>query len=168
MHLIVSKMKTLIFIRHAKSSWDHDVSDLKRPLNKRGFTDAHLVSKAFAAYKIEPDAVFSSPANRALTTCQIFMETLGWSQEFITINDQLYDFGGNPVRRFIKSLDDNLQKVMIFGHNHAFTTLVNSLGDTEIDNLPTSGVAMIEFKVSQWQQINQGHTTMILTPKDFK
>ena len=29
----------------------------------------------------------------------------------------------------IKSLDDNLERVMIVGHNHAFTSIVNMLGN---------------------------------------
>lgn len=161
-------MKTLVLVRHAKSSWDHDVSDLKRPLDKRGVTDAHLLSKAFATYNFQPDAVFSSPAIRAFTTCGIFMETLKLAQDLVVIEDQLYDFGGDQVRRFLKSLDDALDNVMIFGHNHAFTTLVNSFGDVDLDNLPTTGLAMIEFKTPHWHQINRGTTKMILRPKDFK
>lgn len=161
-------MKTLILIRHAKSSWEHDVNDLNRPLSERGFSDAGLLSKEFTAIKFQPDAVFSSTANRALSTCQIFMDNLGLEKKLLTIDRQLYDFGGNQVLRFIKSLDDGLEKVMIFGHNHAFTTLTNNLGDTEIDNLPTTGLVMIEFNVDHWQEINKGETKMILKPKDYK
>ncbi|WP_163514915.1 SixA phosphatase family protein [Gelidibacter japonicus] len=161
-------MKTIVLTRHAKSSWDHDVSDLKRPLSKRGFTDANLVSKSFGTYSVIFDAIYSSPANRALTTCQIFMDNLGLDPELLTIDKQLYDFGGNQVRRFIKSLDDNLETVMLFGHNHAFTSLANSFGDADIDNLPTSGLVMIEFEVDQWQHVSQGETKLFLRPKDFK
>ncbi|MBA6152594.1 SixA phosphatase family protein [Gelidibacter maritimus] len=161
-------MKTIVLIRHAKSSWDHDVSDLNRPLSKRGFTDANLVSKAFKSYGFSPDAIYSSPANRAITTCSIFMENLNFSKDLLTIDHKIYDFGGNQVRRFLKSLNEGLQKVVIFGHNHAFTSLVNSFGDLDIDNLPTSGLVMIDFNVNHWQDIGQGETKLYLKPKDFK
>lgn len=161
-------MKTLILVRHAKSSWEEDVKDLNRPLNKRGFNDANLVSKAFKSYNFHPDAIYSSPANRAFTTCGIFIENLNFSEQLVTTDQQLYDFGGDQVRRFIKALNDGLDKVMIFGHNHAFTSLTNSFGDTSIDNLPTSGLVMIEFNVDNWKQVSQGKTKMILKPKDFK
>ena len=65
-------------------------------------------------------------------------------------------------------MDDHINKVVIFGHNHAFTSLANSLGDTYIDNLPTSGLVMIEFQVDKWQDVIQGTTKLVLTPKDFK
>lgn len=161
-------MKTIILIRHAKSSWDHDVNDLARPLSTRGVKDANLLSKEFKSYDFNPDAIYSSPANRAATTCTIFMESLNLPKRLWTIDKQLYDFGGDQVRRFIKSLNNHLKKVMIFGHNHAFTTLTNSFGDIYIDNLPTSGLVMIDFDVDQWQHVQQGKTKMILKPKDFK
>lgn len=168
MHLIEINMKTVVLIRHAKSSWDYDVTDLDRPLSQRGYADAILVSKGFSAYNFVPDAIYSSPANRASTTCQVFMEQLALKTQLLTIDEQLYDFGGNKVRRFIKALDDKLEKVMIFGHNHAFTSLANSLGANDIDNLPTSGLVMIQFDVDHWEHISQGTTKLILTPKDFK
>lgn len=161
-------MKTIVLIRHAKSSWDHDVSDINRPLSTRGFTDANLLSMVFKSKGYRPDAIFSSPANRAATTCDIFMENLNLPKSLLVTEEQLYDFGGNQVRRFIKSLDNSLQKIMIFGHNHAFTSLTNSFGDAYIDNLPTSGLVMIDFEVENWQEVSVGTTKMILTPKDFK
>ena len=161
-------MKTILLIRHAKSSWDQDVNDLKRPLSMRGITDATLLSREFMAFGFDPDAVFSSPANRALATCDIFMENLKLHKDLLNIEEQLYDFGGNQVLHFIKSLNDNLKKIMIFGHNHALTLLANSFGDSYVDNLPTSGVVMIDFNINHWKEVNQGTTKMILKPKDFK
>ncbi len=161
-------MKILVLIRHSKSSWDEDVNDLKRPLSERGFTDANLVFTAFKSQNFHPDAIYSSPATRAKASSTIFMKTLNLPERLLTYEEQLYDFGGNQVLRFIKSLDDQINKVVIFGHNHAFTSLANSLGDTYIDNLPTSGLVMIEFQVDKWQDVIQGTTKLVLTPKDFK
>jgi phosphohistidine phosphatase len=39
-------MKTVLLLRHAKSSWDHpEVSDRERPLNKRGKRQAPEMGK---------------------------------------------------------------------------------------------------------------------------
>jgi phosphohistidine phosphatase len=69
-------MKTITLVRHAKSSWEYDVNDKERPLKKRGFKDANLVSMAFKKRGLEMDWVFSSPANRALSTCMILEENM--------------------------------------------------------------------------------------------
>lgn len=161
-------MKTIVLVRHAKSSWDDDVSDLNRPLSKRGITDANLIANAFKDTNFYPTAIYSSPANRALTTCRIFIENLTFSEDLLSIEEQLYDFGGNRVLQFIKALQDDHDCVMIFGHNHAFTALTNSLGDSTIDNLPTSGLVMIHFNVDTWKAVTKGTTEMILKPKDLK
>ena len=79
-------MKKLTLIRHGKSSWNYDVSDRDRPLLERGINDAYLVASALKEPVV--DAVFSSPANRALHTCNIFLRVLNILQLYIF--DNLY------------------------------------------------------------------------------
>ena len=68
-------MKQLFLIRHAKSSWDSPtLKDIDRPLNERGKKDAPSMAKRLASQKIKLDALFSSNANRALSTAQCFAE----------------------------------------------------------------------------------------------
>ena len=161
-------MKEITFVRHAKSSWKYDVSDKERPLKKRGITDADLVSSNFVALKKVPKHWFSSPANRALTTCKIFAKKAGFPTEDIRIDEKLYDFGGSGVVQFIKELDDDLDKIVIFGHNHAFTAIANSFGTEYIDNVPTCGLVTIQFDISSWKDLKQGKTTQIIFPRHLK
>lgn len=161
-------MKQLIFVRHAKSSWEYDVSDKQRPLKNRGITDAQLVSNAFLKHNIQLDGMYSSPANRAFSTCKIFLQTLQLDQSQVIISEDLYDFGGSSVLNFIKKLDDTLNSVILFGHNHAFTALVNNLGDRYVDNFPTSGLAIISFDIDQWQFVKHGQTKTLIFPRDLK
>ncbi|WP_204344972.1 SixA phosphatase family protein [Psychroserpens algicola] len=161
-------MKKIVLIRHAKSSWEHQVSDRDRPLKKRGLNDAKLVSQAFKTNDFEPDAVFSSPANRALTTCKIFMENLNIDLNRITIVEDLYDFGGESVVNFLKGLHDGYENVMIFGHNHAFTSICNIFGDTFIDNLPTSGLVVLKMNINSWSDLSKGITELTIFPRDLK
>lgn len=161
-------MKTIVLIRHAKSSWEHDVSDEKRPLSQRGFNDAKLLAKEFLKYNFNPEIIYSSPAKRAITTCHIFMDVLKQKSDLLKVTDELYDFGGNQVANFIKSLDDDLNDIMIFGHNHAFTAITNTFGDKFIDNVPTSGLVKINFDISSWKLLKKGHTELMIFPKHLK
>lgn len=161
-------MKTLTLIRHAKSSWEYDVNDRERPLKKRGFNDAELVSMSFKNKFIAPSVVFSSPANRALSTCKIFMKNLDIDTHTLNVKEELYDFGGESVINFLKKIDQDYDNVMIFGHNHAFTSICNIFGDAFIDNLPTSGLVVIEFDVDSWSNINTGITKLMIFPRDLK
>lgn len=161
-------MKTLVLVRHAKSSWDHDIADIERSLSSRGYGDANLLSKEFLKYNFVPDALFSSPANRAVTTCKIFIDNCNYQSNQLKIIQDLYDFGGRQVANFIDTLGDENQNVMIFGHNHAFTAIANSFGDIYIDNVPTCGLVMIQFNIDSWKNLDKGHTKLTLFPKELK
>lgn len=161
-------MKQLYIVRHGKSSWDYDVDDKDRPLMQRGINDAILVSNHLKNKLESINAVFSSPANRALHTCLIFMRKLELDVSKVIITDQLYDFGGISVSNFIKQLDNSYKNVMIFGHNHAFTSISNIFGNKSIDNLPTSGVVKLNFDVERWQDVEHGTTELTIFPKQLK
>ena len=161
-------MKTIVFVRHGKSSWKHSVSDIHRPLKKRGFIDAENVSVEFLKHNFHPDLVVSSPAKRAIDICNIFIEKMIISDEKLQINPIIYDFGGTQIADFIESLDNNYQKVMLFGHNYAFTSLVNRFGSIYIENLPTSGLVKIDFDIDSWEDVNKGVTSLVLFPKNLR
>ncbi|MBT8185190.1 MAG: histidine phosphatase family protein, partial [Eudoraea sp.] len=113
-------------------------------------------------------AVYSSPANRALHTCMILVRVLGFPFANCTITNALYDFSGVNVQTFVLGLDNSLDTVMIFGHNHAFTELANSWGNEAISNVPTSGLVHLKFAVNQWSDITNGITSMTIFPKHMK
>ena len=147
-------MKTLYIVRHAKSSWAHDVIDHERPLKKRGFNDANLV--------------ISSDAMRAKTTAKIFTENLGINENKIILEHELYDFSGFKLTEVIKNCDNSVETLMVFGHNYAMTSFVNKFGDTFIDNVPTSGFTQIQFNIDNWQDLNKGETILTVFPKHLK
>ena len=168
MHLNDNDMKTLVFIRHGKSSWEHPVNDIDRPLRSRGFTDAKLVSREFLNAGFMPDLVVSSPAKRAYDICKIFIKKMEISVNKLQINPTIYDFEGSKTADFIKLLANNYQTVKLFRHNYAFTSLVNSFGNKFMDNLPTSGLVMIRFDIDSWKDISKGTTELIILPRDLK
>lgn len=161
-------MKTIVLIRHGKSSWEHPVNDIDRPLKSRGVNDAKLVCEVFMKSNFHPDLVVTSPAKRAHDICKIFTNKMEISSKIIQINPTIYDFEGSKTADFIKSLDEIYHKVMLFGHNYAFTSLVNRFGNRYIDNLPTSGLVKINFDVDSWKDISKGTTELMILPRDLK
>lgn len=161
-------MKNIILVRHGKSSWDYEVSDKDRPLLQRGIKDGHLVANEFKNRMVAVDAVFSSPANRALHTCMIFMRILKYPFNKLQVVHNLYDFSGDAVVQFVEELPDHLNTVMIFGHNEAFTHIANSWGNMHIDNVPTSGLVHIEFNEDKWADVASGITKRVIVPKQLK
>lgn len=161
-------MKTIVLVRHGKSSWKFDVSDAERPLKSRGKEDAMLVANQFIKSNTIPKKVFTSPAKRALETCKIFEKNLELSENSFKIEQKLYDFGGESVIEFIRNLPNDIDSVMIFGHNHAFTSITNIFGDRYIDNLPTSGLVKLSFEINKWKDLKKGKTELIIIPSELK
>jgi len=161
-------MKTLYMVRHAKSSWKHDVIDHQRPLKGRGKRDAPLVAEHVAGFVPPPQKMISSDAVRAMATANYFKEAFNFPEDDFSTKSDLYDFSGQSVLQVIKTLDNDLDRVMIFGHNHAFTSVVNMLGNEYIDNLPTAGFVMLEFDVDSWSDISTGETKEMVFPRHLK
>ncbi len=161
-------MKTLYMIRHAKSSWEFDVSDDKRPLNSKGLKDAELIGKELKTLIKPIDKILCSPAERAYSTAKIILKHLNVSDDIFSLEPDLYDFSGGQVVEVIQNCGDEIDTLMIFGHNHAFTSIANLFGSEEIDNVPTAGVVAIEFDVKSWKNINVGKTLIKLYPKSLR
>ncbi len=84
-------MKTLYLVRHAKSSWEQpELSDLERPLNKRGKKDAPFMGSLLKKKNEIPELIISSPAKRASSTAKRFAEELGIKKEDIKTEKDLY------------------------------------------------------------------------------
>lgn len=152
-------------MRHGKSSWDYEVSDKDRPLQERGINDAHKVAKKYKTIGPRIDFAFSSPANRALHTCMIFLRNQQFDFENFRVNEALYDFSGSSVEKFVQQMDNAWDTVAIFGHNYAFTSLANAWGDQYIENVPTSGLVHLKFNVKDWSKISKGVTEQMIFPK---
>lgn len=127
-----------------------------------------MVSKYFKKANYIPDTILTSPAKRAKKTCEIFVENLDLLGVELRIVEDVYDFGGRQLINFISSLDNRLNKIMIFGHNHALTSIANSYGSKYIDNVPTCGLIQISFDINEWNNIMQGETLLTIFPRDLK
>lgn len=150
-------MKNLYIMRHAKSSWDDPgLSDADRPLNDRGKRDAPRMARRLKEKEITIDLMLSSPAKRALSTCKKVSEVFDYPEENIKISKSLYHASEDGMLEVVQGLHENLDSVMIFGHNPGLTDFVNSLTKQVIPNVPTSGVAACTFNVDSWKDISWG------------
>ena len=161
-------MKKIILIRHAKSSWENNVSDLERPISKRGYNDANLMVGILNNFSIDVDAIFSSNSKRTLETAKIFLDNLINYKNLKVFNSyDLYDFYGTKVDLFIKNLNNDFDTVMIFSHNNSCNNLLIKYGKVINVHVPTSGMLIFEFDVSLWTDVESGSCKYFF-PKEFK
>jgi phosphohistidine phosphatase len=137
-------MKTLYLVRHAKSDReDTDLSDIDRPLNKRGYRDAHTMSALMKEKKLLPDLIITSPAIRAISTALIFCRNFNLNYSTLVINSNLYRTDVKHYIDIISQTDNQFNSIILFGHNPIITDLANSLTSSFIENIPTCGIVGI-------------------------
>jgi phosphohistidine phosphatase len=148
-------VKTIFFVRHAKSSWDDtSLPDIDRPLNDRGKRDAPRMGKRLAKRDVKVDLILSSPANRAITTAQIIADKLDYKLKDIVADDRLYPGDVDDLLNIIHKLSDKLDRVMLVGHNPVLAELAHRLS-SEITNMPTCAVAEIKFNAKLWADVGK-------------
>ncbi|MCY3712033.1 MAG: histidine phosphatase family protein [Gemmatimonadetes bacterium] len=147
-------MKELILVRHAKSSWkDPTLRDHDRPLNKRGKRDAPEMGERLGRSGCEPDLIVSSSAVRALATARSVAGKLGYPRERIAVEERLFHAGVSELLQVIRSVDDSVDSLMLFGHNPGLTDLANHIGPREIFNMPTCVVLHLRFQADTWSAV---------------
>jgi len=143
-------MKTIYFIRHAKSSWDDPLlDDHDRPLNKRGRRDGPIMARRLLGLDLAPDGILCSTARRA-------RQTAGYFKDVLTVENaiylrELYHAWPATIEARVQKLPDDWQTVLVFGHNPGYTDLANDLQhDHYIGNLPTCGIVGATIDVDRW------------------
>ncbi len=148
--------KELFVLRHAKSSWDEpNVDDVDRALTSRGINDAHSIANRQKKLLKEVDLILTSHANRATHTATIIAEVIGYSFDKIKISASLYETSEGELMSLIKSLPNELARVLIVGHNPTFTYFVNRFLKDPIDNIPTAGIVGLSFNSVSWRDISR-------------
>ncbi len=159
-------MRRLFLIRHAKSSWaDMSVNDFDRKLNKRGKRDAPFMGKRLAQFKVQPDAIYSSPAKRARKTARAIAKKINFSLKEISYKEELYTFSTQELLQVISALPDLNASIFLVGHNSAITDTAVFLTGASIDNVPTTGIVGIDLNIDKWRHI--GHNAGDLLFFDF-
>jgi phosphohistidine phosphatase len=144
--------RTLILVRHAKSSWgDIGLADQERPLNERGKKDAPEMAKRLTKKGIEIDLLLSSPAKRARKTAKYFAEEFGVKKEEIKIEEDLYPADPSAIENVISLVSNKYRSIALFAHNPGITYYANSLTDVRIDDLPTCAVFAVQAEANSWQ-----------------
>jgi len=149
-------MKTVYFVRHAKSSWDDPgLMDIERPLNKRGLRDAPFMAKMMKGREVNPDQLISSPANRAYTTAKYFADEFQIPEKAIDVRKEIYHAYPEEVLNIVRNLNKDMNTVFLFGHNPCFTSLANQFSKDYVPNVPTSGIVRVNANVDDWAEFEK-------------
>jgi len=163
-------MKTLLLMRHAKSSWkDNSLSDHDRPLKKRGRKDAKRMANILEKNDLFPHMILSSSAARTVETVDIIVENLGYENEILVL-DSLYMGEPDDFVEALQNLDNDIDIVMIVAHNPGIEAYLQII-DGEIEAMPTGALGHLVLGIDDWREVNfdtMGDLLGFWTPKSLK
>lgn len=159
-------MKTLLIMRHAKSSWgDASLSDFDRPLNARGRQAANQMARYLLGSDLVPDHVALSSAQRVQETWAGLAEGLGASApESIETHAQLYLAGADQLLETIRGFPSEVSRGLIIAHQPGLSTLVETLTASiapdacrgSFSHFPTAAIAVLKFERTHWNELHAG------------
>jgi phosphohistidine phosphatase len=162
-------MKTLLLLRHAKSSWKVlDQPDFERPLNGRGEKSAPLMGRYLRKQKIEPSLILCSPAERARQTAALFAEAARTNAE-LRYDERIYEASGLRLLEVVTQADEGADTVLLVGHNPGLEELVLLLtGEPRL--MPTAALAKIDLSVDKWGKVKEqaGRLDWVVKPKELE
>lgn len=161
-------MKILILVRHAKAEDKAEPEqDIERNLTVEGIRDAGAMGERLHVMKINPDALVSSPANRAMQTAEVIHDKISSKKEIVT-DKEIYNARSATLLRIIKKFNSSFKTVMLVGHNPSFTSLLDTLCEANIKNIPKGGIVGIKLKVDAWSNVDKKCGTLMFfdSPKN--
>lgn len=146
-------MKTLLILRHAKSSWENsNLIDYERPLNKRGKRDAPRMGRLLQEEALVPDLIITSSAERALATAEAVALAAGYDAEIQTTR-RLYHAAPETYIDVLQAVDEAYGRVMVVGHNPGMAELLAVLTGAE-KRMPTAALAQVALPIDGWQALH--------------
>jgi phosphohistidine phosphatase len=160
-------MKTLLIMRHAKSSWeDSSMSDYERPLNERGIKTSPFIGRVMQENNLQPDSILSSPAKRAMQTALLVKDGGALNAE-IVYNDKIYEASPFQLLEIITATPSDINTLMLIGHNPGMEGLLKLLtGETH--SIPTAALIKVRLNVVNWEDTYNdcGAIEMFIKPRD--
>ena len=146
-------MKTLLLMRHGKSSWkDETLEDHKRPLKKRGRKDSARIAVEIRKQDLLPDLILSSTAKRARETVKVLTKEWDFANR-VAYSDELYMGEPQDFITALQTLTEDEAVVMIVAHNPGLEAYLQIV-DGEIESLPTAGLGYLVLALDDWKDIS--------------
>lgn len=168
-------MLRLMLLRHAKTERDAPTGhDRDRRLDERGHRDAATMAQWMVDNGYIPDLALVSTATRARQTWAAMAPLMPETR--VELADELYHADASDLLQIIRLADaSSPRSLVVVAHNpslHELALTLPARGDKAglralIDNLPTMGLAVIDFAIDDWTDVvfRSGTLALFQSPK---
>ena len=149
-------MKIIYLVRHAKAVEHNAARDFERTLAERGKSDAANIGSVLKGRSVKPDLILSSPAARTMATAIIIAKEIQYPETSIADNRSIYNAELDTLLKVIRGVGDEIESLMLVGHNPGITEFTNALFATMISSMPTCAVTGGKLNVNSWKMVKWG------------
>jgi phosphohistidine phosphatase len=147
-------MRRLFIVRHAAAIGPQEQPlDEERMLSETGLAQAEHISAHLVSLGVQPDAIISSPAKRALETARILAAALEFPLGQIQIVAEAYLATSVELHDLVVSVAEEVVDLILVGHNPGISALVSLFTGSEIGALPPGGAVCISFEALPWRDV---------------
>ncbi len=158
---------TLLAVRHAKSSWDHDVDDHDRPLSGRGRRDADALGRLLVEQQLVPDLVLCSTSARTQETWER-AHAAGAAAGEVRLVRGIFHAWVPELVRLARETPEEVGTLLMLGHAPGIPDLVEHVGIrsdsadwARLDQkYPTSGLAVIAVP-GLWRDLGSASADLV-------
>ncbi len=160
-------MKRLTLMRHADARWnDPAISDLERPLNRRGTAAAQAMARRLLNLELIPDLLLASPARRTQQTADIVARELSLPARLVLREEALYLASAPDMLKLVLGTGPRVAHLLVIAHNPGVSELVQLLiPQRSSAGLATAALCSIAFDAAHWTAIGSAAVTDVQREK---
>ncbi|MEO3998723.1 histidine phosphatase family protein [Mesorhizobium sp. CAU 1732] len=167
--------KTLLLLRHAKSSWDDkSLADFDRPLSSRGRKAAPAIGAEMARRGWFPNMAIVSPARRTRETWDLVRGEIS-GNVIVNYDASIYEADADVILDVIRATPEQVGTLLVVGHNPGMEDLAGIIAGATSDvsaraslseKFPTGGLARFSIHAG-WHELHGDSATLtdFITPR---
>jgi phosphohistidine phosphatase len=163
------QMKKLIFVRHGRAEdQGESIPDFERSLTTRGKLVSEQMAVLLKEKTEDPGFFITSPAFRAYETALVFARIFRKEPDSVLLRNNLYSRASfRYLAEMLEEIPEEVNSVILFGHNPSFTEIPDRLSKDGCDFLPKSAVVCLSFKADSWKEVmrEKGRIEYFLKPE---
>ena len=133
----------------------------------KGVRKTGKISDFLIDQDVKVDQMISSSAVRAYETARLIADALEYPLDNIKKESDLYHADVDQILSVVFGVNDDVNSLMIFGHNPTFTSFANQFLEHKVDWMPTSAIVSVSFETDKWEEIVMAkrRTNFVIFPK---
>ena len=160
-------MKSLVLMRHAKSSYSGDLSDFDRSLNERGNRSATALGNWLRSNDLLPDFALVSAAKRTVETFDKLKINCPLEKKI-----KLYLAPSEEIFHQLRQVNAN--RLLLICHNPGISEFSQEILSQwpihpQFESFPTCSTCVIDFDLTDWSSLKfeSGKIKKFITPRDL-